>query len=362
MQLSPEQESHMSEIIKWSEEPVSSKSPRFKTLTGLAGTGKTTLVSELGKRIPIQVTTLTGKAADVLRKKGFDEALNIHQIMYRLVDSNDGVLKFARISKNDTNDLMVFDEASMVDPNLFDDLLQFHDGKIMFVGDQGQLGPVSDNKEFNIVSESDWNLTQIHRQALDNPIIRLAHAIREGKTSQLPASDLKDGKGYAVNDRDKAAELFQKAVGDNWRETQVIVPTNELRVMVNRGIRESMGRTEAPTNGDKIVFLNNSKENGVFNGQIDFIKYTQGPETLMCEESGRVQVTNDYLNGGSGKYRFGKARYDFGYAMTCHKSQGSEWKNVMIKATKKKTKKSDWVNWAYTAVTRASEFCNISIV
>src|SRR5215207_4926675 len=178
MEWSPQQEEALRRVAAWLKEGT----PQLFRLFGYAGTGKTTLARHVAEAVEGEVAfgAFTGKAASVLRQKGCHEASTIHSMIYRTRESDEGGPLFAinRSGPASQADLIVIDECSMVDAELGRDLLSF--GKpVLVLGDPAQLPPVKGGGFFTD-AEPDIMLTEVHRQARDNPIIRLSMTIRDG--------------------------------------------------------------------------------------------------------------------------------------------------------------------------------------
>src|SRR5215211_5760515 len=150
---------------------------------------------------------LRGMSASVLRQKGCRDASTIHSMIYRTRESDEGGPLFAlnRSGPASQADLIVIDECSMVDAELGRDLLSF--GKpVLVLGDPAQLPPVKGGGFFT-TELPDVMLTEVHRQAQDNPIIRLSTAVREGRSLALGAY----GESRVIRRRDIDAEAVMRA-------------------------------------------------------------------------------------------------------------------------------------------------------
>ena len=178
MTWSPQQDAALKAVADWLRR---GETPLFR-LFGYAGTGKTTLARNIAEGVDGDVAfgAYTGKAALVLRSKGCADASTIHSMIYRSRESDENGPQFVlnRQSPASKADLIVIDECSMVDEELGRDLLSFGQ-PVLVLGDPAQLPPVKGGGFFT-EGEPDVMLTEVHRQAKDNPIIHLSMMVREG--------------------------------------------------------------------------------------------------------------------------------------------------------------------------------------
>jgi len=238
MQFSPQQDEALKAVSRWLKE---GRSPVFR-LFGYAGTGKTTLARHFAENVDGEVlfAAFTGKAAQVLRSRGASNAKTIHSLIYRprgeeaVEDEETGktsispMFSINRQSPVAKAALIVIDECSMVDEQLGKDLMSFGT-PILVLGDPGQLPPVSGGGFFT-EHEPDCLLTDIHRQARDNPIIELAMHIREGK--EIMYGDY--GTAKVISKNEVTQDLVLGA-------DQVLVGTNKTRRRYNKRLRELKG-------------------------------------------------------------------------------------------------------------------------
>lgn len=365
MSWSPQQDAAIKAVNQWLGDPSGKQIFR---LFGYAGTGKTTLAKELAKTVKGEVlfATFTGKASLVLRQKGCEDASTIHSLIYKVdVNERTGEATFSLDEGSLLTDaaLLIVDEVSMVGSELAHDLLSFKK-RILVLGDPAQLPPVKD-EGFFINQAPDVMLTEVHRQALDNPIIRMSMDIREGnglRTGEYGESLVSSRKDIG---HDRLRELVIDA-------DQLLVGKNATRIAYNRRIRQIrglVGEAEAwhPTKGDKLICLRNNKKKSLFNGGIwsansvaDCFGSLSIEVTSQDEERDplTIETAEEFFVGTEHKIEWRERRkYDeftFGWAITCHKSQGSQWDNVVIfdESGVFRELKS---NWLYTAVTRAAE-------
>ena len=375
------------------------RDPFVLTVGGYAGTGKTTLLCELRKEIynkfpklSVAFVTFTGKASSVLQSKlsksKFDNDYvgTIHGLIYTAKTRYDTKLKSFvivgwKLKDEDEvwHDIIIIDEASMVSKELWDDLSKFNK-PIIGVGDHGQLPPIGD--QFNLLSKTDFKLTEIHRQALNSPIIALSKLVRE--------------QGYIPHNKFFSKEVFKlswnspqcKQIWDNNvvfdDDLIVLCGFNTTRCYLNDRIREklSYSKKKIPYPGERIVCLANNHTSKIMNGQIGTLQW------VMPEDHGLYRMTIDmgnsqYVECMVSNKCFGEVTYtmydgtklmkkqqayaakkglsrvdffDYGYAMSVHKSQGSEWKKVIVFEQRSRHWDDQmYARWLYTAITRASE-------
>src|SRR6202011_1268247 len=224
-------------------------------LFGYAGTGKTTLARHLAEGIDGKVlyAAFTGKAACVMRSKGCRGASTIHRLIYKPKEQNEENPTFELWNKAPASNarLIIIDECSMVDAELSRDLMSF-DVPLLVLGDPAQLPPIQGGGFFT-EAKPDAMLTEVHRQARDNPIVRLSMDIRAGK----PLAEGQYGETQVV----RRGELDPKRVIG---ADQVLVGRNVTRRAYNMRLRERRGLKGAlPIAGDKLVCLRNNRQKGL---------------------------------------------------------------------------------------------------
>lgn len=365
MTWSPQQDAAIAAVREW----LADKSGKqvFR-LFGYAGTGKTTLAKELAQSVrgTVLYATFTGKASLVLRKKGCEDASTIHSLIYKVdVNERTGEATFQLNNESDLADaaLLIVDEVSMVGEELARDLLSFR-RKILVLGDPAQLPPVKD-EGFFINSAPDIMLTEVHRQARDNPIIRMSMEIREGGILQRGSYGESRVIGCSDVSQDELRDLVLGA-------DQLLCGLNRARTAYNRRIRAlkglvGQGETWHPTAGDRLICLKNKRDKQLFNGGMwtansvgDKFRCFGIEATSLDEERDplTLEVAEEFFNGTEHSIDWRERRkYDeftFGWAITCHKSQGSQWDNVIVFDESGAFREAR-SNWLYTAVTRAAE-------
>src|SRR6201982_199992 len=189
--FSPHQDAALKAVAAWLKaKPGRDNTPQVFRLFGYAGTGKTTLAKHIAAGVDGKVlfAAFTGKAASVMRQKGCTGASTIHSLIYRARESEEEAPSFDlwHDSPAAKARLIVIDECSMVDAELGRDLLSFH-VPVLVLGDPAQLPPIQGGGFFTDQTP-DAMLTEVHRQALGDPIVRLSMEVRAGHTL-IPARD-----------------------------------------------------------------------------------------------------------------------------------------------------------------------------
>lgn len=364
-----QQQTALREVNKWYQEQKTSRKMNKQVffLAGYAGTGKTTLARHFAEDMDSPLfAAFTGKAALVMRKSGCVGARTIHSLIY-IAEQNKhtGEITF-RINKqsalNDA-DLLVVDECSMVNEEIGKDLLSFNT-PILVLGDPAQLPPVA-GAGFFTEQEPDVMLTEIHRQAKDNPIIHLATLARNGEIPDIGTY----GESKVVE------KLSSK---DALNADQILVGRNSTREDLNKKIRKLKGYTsDLPSEGEKLICLKNDHDLGIFNGGIFTVierlqnKYkTQFTRyTVQSDDEERAPIILKIHNSffmpevptPQWKMLKNSQHVDFSYAITVHKSQGSQWENVLLYGSESFVFRDSQFRWLYTGITRASETVTITI-
>ena len=366
--------------------------------------GKSTLVEHIVKDLKGKTCFVapTGKAALVMRRKGCPTATTVHKAIYRpagdpptkeqieklreeckrlyaindagaratadkLVDQlrraeEDRKRQGPRFSLNLDSELRecklgVVDEASMIDARMGADLESFGT-KLLVIGDPAQLPPVYGAGYFTS-REPDAFLDEIHRQALDSPILRLADLARQGKS--LPYGQIGDGVDVR---RYGDPSLEDRAL----KTDMILVGRNRTRHACNTKIRRLLGRANepAPVPGDRAICLRNNHDLGLLNGSTwtverclpNMDRMTAQIEVQSTEDRDRVECSTwlhpfmareDELNDLK---RRDHQEFAFSWAITTHKSQGSAWNDVLVFDESRQFGK-DAHRHLYTSITRA---------
>ena len=325
-------------------ESVVTLSKPSQTLGGLAGTGKTTIVAFLVDRLrSFACCAYTGKAADVLRSKGV-EATTIHSLIYVPQDEDsDKRSRSPVFIKKDSipYDGIIVDEASMVPAALYSDLISFGI-PIIFVGDHGQLEPVGE--DIYLMNKPDFKLETVHRNAGD--IALFAHHIRSGAAVR----DFKESSLVSIVSKSDSVKHLLDA-------DQIICARNETRVAINRYVRQLKGMVgDGPNIGDRVMSLQNSRRLGIFNGSQGIVRSVSPTRITICFSNGKTVKTGfspNTFNQEKTLYDGMTHPFDFAYAVTCHKAQGSEWNKVVV--IEQICPYWDHKRWAYTAASRAKK-------
>ncbi len=357
MSWSPQQDAALKAVADWLRR---GDHPVFR-LFGYAGTGKTTLARHIAEGVDGDVVfgAYTGKAALVLRSRGCADASTIHSLIYRSREGDENGPQFVlnRSSAAAKADLIVIDECSMVDEELGRDLLSF--GRpVLVLGDPAQLPPVKGGGFFT-EAEPDVMLTEVHRQAQGNPIVHLSMRVREG--GRLDPGTF--GESRIIRRREIDSTVVMGA-------SQVLVGLNKTRRLYNTRIRELLGyRSPMPAAGEKLVCLRNDKTKGLLNGgtwtiqalrgiRNDYLRMDVLPEEETRRRSVEVQVLKQFFEGGEEEIPFILRResdeFTYGYALTVHKAQGSQWDNLVL-FDESYAFREHRSRWLYTGLTRAAE-------
>ena len=263
--FTPHQDSALQAVADWLKaKPGKNGTPPMFRLFGYAGTGKTTLARHIADGVDgeVKFAAFTGKAALVMRNKGCDNASTIHSLIYRARESGVEQPSFelwddAPASKAK---LIVIDECSMVDAELGRDLMSF-DCPLLVLGDPAQLPPIQGGGFFTDC-EPDAMLTEVHRQAQDDPIVRMSMDVREGRALDIG----RYGESEVVSRSQLDPDRVMGA-------DQVLVGRNNTRRSYNMRMRQKQNiQDPLPVAGDKLVCLRNNRKKGLFNGGLWRVK------------------------------------------------------------------------------------------
>jgi len=373
------------------------------TLCGAAGTGKTSMMFFLAQMMreaswSVGWLAPTGKAAARLAEKTGEEVSTIHSMIYRSVRADSrGELHFDDVKElPGLSKIWVCDEASMVDGEIGRDLrkaVRDGGGRLLYVGDREQLPPVRGSWDADF-EDPDGLLEQVHRQAMDSPILRIATDLREKRISSLPRGRVGEDYSYIQGSFTDAAVWMKEHIDE---DSALLCYTNKDRKRLNRMTRHYLDWNDGPVlrEGERIVVLSNNPVHQVMNGEV--LKLNSVGPSPMHEgqpnsdsivelgwggkrNSQRAMVHLDTLGANRGDFNavlgHGAARRawlhaDHGYALTVHKMQGSEAKHIglvfsdgaawAVAKQRSEAKKRGGVSrddlrrWIYTALTRSQQ-------
>lgn len=357
---SPQQDAALKAVDRWFF--TESKKKQVFRIFGYAGTGKTTLATHFAQNVDglVMFAAFTGKAALVMRRRGCEGARTIHSLIYIAeLDKKTGDVTWRLNRESMLKDaaLLIIDECSMVDEELARDLLSFH-VPILVLGDPAQLPPVS-GAGFFTEAEPDVMLTEIHRQATDNPIVYLASQIREGVYPDY-------------GEYGESRIVSKVSTTDALEADQILVGRNATRDTMNLKMRKLLKiYDEYPIVNDKLICLRNDRDRAIFNGgmfrveQVLHSKYKTNFLNMRLQSEDdenslpvMVKVHKSFFSSDvvkpDWKMLKGSQEFDYGYAITTHKSQGSQWRNVLV-YDESWCFRDEWQRWLYTAITRAEE-------
>ena len=365
---------------------------RYTIISGYAGTGKSTLVKFIINALPginidkdVVYTSFTGKATQVLSKKGNKNTSTLHKLLFESFPRPDGTF-IRRPVSHIPYKVVVVDEISMAPKSLVSRLMNYN-VYVIGLGDPFQLPPVDKEEDNHLLDNPHVFLDEIMRQAAESEIIQLTMKIR----NKEPIPYMK-GKEVQIIKKEElnTGMLF-------WAD-QILAATNATRVKLNNEMRQLLGRGDAPEDGDKVICCRNywdlsSNENtALINGTIGTIKNSyssfhmipafltadrkQKRVDVLCAEfigdcgetyGGLIMDKKMILQGEKAldwktEYRLGKKHahlipleFTYAYAITCHKSQGSEWDKVLVIEERFPFNEEEHARWLYTACTRAAD-------
>lgn len=410
MNLSKDQIDAKNTILDWINSPRRSS---YLTLGGYAGTGKSTLIAEVRKSLPdnwsVAFCAFTGKATSVMKEKlikvnalnSNDVITTIHSLCYNVREDPETKQKVFYRRPYLGHNLIIVDEASMVNKDLFNDL-RYYRIPILFVGDHGQLPPISTD-DFNLMSNPVIKLEEVHRFEDNSTLLDLSIMARNG--DDIPFKRF-DEHVVKTNENDPIVNDFIVNNLGDFSNGICLCATNNTRVDVNQLIRLNYGiisdmDDKVPRVNDRIVCLRNNHGlvDPIYNGMlgtirsIGTIKQIEDVYSISADmddgftykgfvnrepfgqmkynkDDGKEFITIGELMRMKSKLtiferkkmrKFGKKKlyydsFDFGYCLTVHKSQGSEWGNVMLFEEVCGAWDDDYKRkWMYTAITRSNK-------
>lgn len=365
---------------------------KYTVIAGYAGTGKSTLVRYIIDALNVEEDRVchcafTGKAAEVLKKKGNKNVATLHRLLYEHIPRPAGGF-FRKPKPFIDYDVIVVDEISMAPKSLME-LLFKHQVYVICLGDPFQLPPIDKDEDNHLLDDPHIFLDEIMRQEEDSEIIQLTMKIR----NQEPIDYYNGNEVKIIPYSDLNTGVLQ------WGD-QILTATNAKRQAINNQMRALQGRTGEPADGDKIICLRNYWEDSSLNGDAlingtigilqnsfqtwrEIPRFVQSdirkfdvlvgdlvvPETndvyQMTEMDRQMIITGEKCCDWRLSYKLGKLRpkcgeivpkeFTYAYAITTHKSQGSEWPKVVVLEEKFPFDKIEHARWLYTACTRSSE-------
>lgn len=420
IQLDSVQSEAIDEIIDWYDKD---KKQTF-FLNGTAGTGKTTIMEYLIKKLnigydSIRVVSFTGQAASVLSKKLNSNGVTItgetiHKLVYfpkvrkvktrakvdpkilaseSLEEKKERIKREIKVSKADSKnrlsfskkpedkldgvELVIVDEATMLSKRIRDDLLSYGT-MVLYVGDLAQLPSFNKSGKtvsaIEVLGDPDFNLDKVYRQGEGSQIINLSDKVKNKEPLELGVYG--DNSEVSVVSMSHFNQDVQYKVGVYTHADQIICGKNATRKQINGDIRIMNNITDKlPVVGEKLICMKNSQSvwfdestplvNGMQCEVIDVLEINHYSMIIELKpidkyydyESRYIEIaTAPFTNpnfDNSSMFNSNFEFFDFGYAITCHKSQGSQWENVLV--INERLSRDTHHKWLYTAITRAEK-------
>ena len=362
----------------------------YTVISGYAGTGKSTLINfiiaalEVNPEDEVAYITFTGKASEVLREKGCPNAMTAHKLLYYSKQMPNGKFFYRpRPSLEKDYKIIVVDEVSMLPKDMWD-LLLTHGIYVIACGDPFQIPPIDKSQDNGILNNPHIFLDEVMRQAKESDIICLSMDIREGKK----INPFRGNDTQVFNKKDLCDGMYF------WAD-QILVSTNKSRHGINSYMRDDLGRGFEPEINDKVICLRNCWDtlsekqcDPLINGSIGTISamHMESIDYIVMGQKVTAPVLVTDLITSSGEYKnlhidytalttgekFFTPRqeyiirknkqnpelpieFNFGYAITGHRAQGSQWNKVLVLEESFPFDKIEHARWLYTTVTRAAE-------
>lgn len=361
---------------------------KHAVISGYAGTGKSTIVKEIVRALPIDKNSIvyaayTGKACEVLKRNGNDDVITLHKLLYKSSLRPDG--SYRRIPVTEIPYLVVVaDECSMIPIEMVEILEKLPNVFTIYLGDNFQLPPINKNADNHLLDNPLVQLTEIFRQENDSDIIDITTDIRMGKELDL----YKGRDVQIINKTDLTDSMLL------WADI-VLCATNKTRHYLNQYIRKLKGMEGEICEGEKVICLHNNWDiesepdgyaliNGtigtisqIYDSAIDFPKYLGGSmpvykyhftsednqlyehmavdKQLFLTEKPYFDSQQTYKILKNPKWKDSLPdQMTYGYAITCHKAQGSQWQRVLVYEEGFPYEKEEHARWLYTTATRSS--------
>jgi len=379
--LSADKKIVLKQILQWLE--FQSQKQQYLTVGGYAGTGKTTLIAVLRRlldkknpKLKVAFAAFTGKATQVLQNylSEFnmlyqqDSVSTIHSLIYSVVENEQQQIVAWRKKDRLKVDLIIIDEASMIDQEIWLDLLSYGI-PVLAVGDHGQLPPI--HGYFNLMKKPMLRLESIHRQEVNNPIIDLSILART--KGSIPVGSYGKKVKKLLKTDPETADQIENYLQMADEETLIVCGYNNTRLRLNQYLRTLKGfEEEDPQAGDRVICLRNNHQKQIYNGMLGTIERIRRANQYFFEISVDFDDQVAYEGLAVAK-QFNSAKtisfnsqdrqllkkadlFDFAYALTVHKAQGSQATRVIVFEERfKQMTDEDWRRWLYTAITRAEE-------
>ena len=380
--LSADKKIVLKQVLQWLE--FKTNKQQYLTVGGYAGTGKTTLIAVLRRllykkdpKLKVAFAAFTGKATrvlqnyltefDLLYKQ--DSISTIHSLIYSVVENEQQQIVAWRKKDRLKVDLIIIDEASMLDREIWLDLLSYQI-PILAVGDHGQLPPI--HGYFNLMKEPILRLESIHRQEINNPIIAVSILART--QGEIPVASYGPKVKKLLKTDPETGEQIENYLQMANEDTLIVCGYNNTRLRLNQYLRSLKGfEEEDPQPGDRVICLRNNHQKQIYNGMLGTIERIRRADKNFFELIVDFDDQNFAYEGLAVAKQFNSPKtisfnsqdrqllkkadlFDFAYALTVHKAQGSQAKRVIVFEERfKQMDDEGWRRWLYTAVTRAEE-------
>ena len=371
---------------------------KYSVIAGPAGTGKSEVVRFIAAKMEglgleekdIVYTSFTGKATQVLQKKGNQNTLTLHKLLFVSHPKPNG--GYVNIPVTSIPYRLVFiDEISMAPKSLIQRLASYPNVYVVCCGDDQQLPPINKNEDNHLLDHPHARLTKIMRQEEGSEIIELSRKVREKEFVDY----FKGKEVQVIRKSELSTGMLQ------WAD-QILVATNETRKAINAQMRGLLGHGEDPEDGDKLICCRNYWEdecnggNALVNGTIGYLKdgyksfvmipgqlnkmqcgctrqvdivngtfvETDGEEYKDLRMDKNMIITGDKTLDWKTEYAISQSKiykhllpyeFTYGYAITVHRAQGSQWDKVLVIEENFPFNEEEHKRWLYTAVTRAAK-------
>lgn len=363
---------------------------KFTTISGYAGSGKSTLVRFIVEALNVDeervcYCAFTGKAAEVLRRKGNKNVCTLHHLLYEHIPKPAGGF-FRKPKPRLDYDIIIVDEVSMA-PKTLMDLLFTYRVYVICLGDPGQLPPIDKDEDNHLLDNPHVFLDEVMRQAQESEIIRLTMKIRNGETID-----------YFNGNEVKIIPKKELVTGHLLWADSILCAKNITRHHINEQMRQILGYEGELQSGEKVLIKRNYwfdlNEDGdsLVNGTLGIVKnpfnsFIQIPSYIKNDRHNIPTIMAEFIPEYEGGKTFGILNFDkdfllkeepcldwrvsyqlgkmqqkigdiipkqatYGYALTTHAAQGSQWSKVLVLEEDFPFNKKEHIQWLYTACTR----------